>query len=297
MAIHVASIVSKNILNDYDKKKLRVRGSIMDGGLTDSVKHALEQRIKSPLWGFIILAWTWFNWPNLAMLFMSDAPVKFRIDYILSQDYFYLYYVFAPILSGSILAVVSPYAQWLLSQAHRWADDRYKDNVFQSKERVFQDNIKLSKLKVQSDMAVDVEIAKINADIQTEVERGKREQILTEELETQKKILDEKIELLTKKLEDEKADFEELLKEKQKIQDIAINVTTLLEKALRLDDRRSVKQLVDEISDLFSVEDFELSEQRNALKNGIRKKRSVAEFIEEVKLNQSETSEINLQNK
>ncbi|QPF10535.1 MULTISPECIES: hypothetical protein [Enterobacteriaceae] len=297
MAIHVASIVSKIILNDYDKKKLRVRGSIMDGGLTDSVKHALEQRIKSPLWGFIILAWTWFNWPNLAMLFMSDAPVKFRIDYILSQDYFYLYYVFAPILSGSILAVVSPYAQWLLSQAHRWADDRYKDNVFQSKERVFQDNIKLSKLKVQSDMAVDVEIAKINADIQTEVERGKREQILTEELETQKKILDEKIELLTKKLEDEKADFEELLKEKQKIQDIAINVTTLLEKALRLDDRRSVQQLVDEISDLFSVEDFELSEQRNALKNGIRKKRSVAEFIEEVKLNQSETSEINLQNK
>ncbi|ELY4796631.1 TPA: hypothetical protein MD061_003627 [Klebsiella pneumoniae] len=297
MAIHVASIVSKNILNDYDKKKLRIRGSIMDGGLTDSVKHALEQRIKSPLWGFIILAWTWFNWPNLAMLFMSDAPVKFRIDYILSQDYFYLYYVFAPILSGSILAVVSPYAQWLLSQAHRWADDRYKDNVFQSKERVFQDNIKLSKLKVQSDMAVDVEIAKINADIQTEVERGKREQILTEELETQKKILDEKIELLTKKLEDEKADFEELLKEKQKIQDIAINVTTLLEKALRLDDRRSVQQLVDEISDLFSVEDFELSEQRNALKNGIRKKRSVAEFIEEVKLNQSETSEINLQNK
>ncbi|UMV13461.1 hypothetical protein HZT01_15420 [Klebsiella pneumoniae] len=231
MAIHVASIVSKNILNDYDKKKLRIRGSIMDGGLTDSVKHALEQRIKSPLWGFIILAWTWFNWPNLAMLFMSDAPVKFRIDYILSQDYFYLYYVFAPILSGSILAVVSPYAQWLLSQAHRWADDRYKDNVFQSKERVFQDNIKLSKLKVQSDMAVDVEIAKINADIQTEVERGKREQILTEELETQKKILDEKIELLTKKLEDEKADFEELLKEKQKIQDIAINVTTLLEKS------------------------------------------------------------------
>ncbi|MHB7594582.1 hypothetical protein ACYCMP_18770 [Klebsiella pneumoniae] len=297
MAIHVASIVSKNILNDYDKKKLRIRGSIMDGGLTDSVKHALEQRIKSPLWGFIILAWTWFNWPNLAMLFMSDAPVKFRIDYILSQDYFYLYYVFAPILSGSILAVVSPYAQWLLSQAHRWADDRYKDNVFQSKERVFQDNIKLSKLKVQSDMAVDVEIAKINADIQTEVERGKREQILTEELETQKKILDEKIELLNKKLEDEKADFEELLKEKQKIQDIAINVTTLLEKALRLDDRRSVQQLVDEISDLFSVEDFELSEQRNALKNGIRKKRSVAEFIEEVKLNQSETSEINLQNK
>ena len=297
MAIHVASIVSKNILNDYDKKKLRIRGSIMDGGLTDSVKHALEQRIKSPLWGFIILAWTWFNWPNLAMLFMSDAPVKFRIDYILSQDYFYLYYVFAPILSGSILAVVSPYAQWLLSQAHRWADDRYKDNVFQSKERVFQDNIKLSKLKVQSDMAVDVEIAKINADIQTEVERGKREQILTEELETQKKILDEKIELLTKKLEDEKAEFEELLKEKQKIQDIAINVTTLLEKALRLDDRRSVQQLVDEISDLFSVEDFELSEQRNALKNGIRKKRSVAEFIEEVKLNQSETSEINLQNK
>lgn len=60
----------------------------MSDGWLDSTMQAINDRIKSPLWGYIILAWVWFNWPNLAMLFMSDAPVKFRIDYILSQEFF-----------------------------------------------------------------------------------------------------------------------------------------------------------------------------------------------------------------
>lgn len=72
----------------------------MSDGWLDSTMQAINDRIKSPLWGYIILAWVWFNWPNLAMLFMSDAPVKFRIDYILSQEYFYVHYLLAPIFAG-----------------------------------------------------------------------------------------------------------------------------------------------------------------------------------------------------
>lgn len=50
-------LVLKNVLNDYDKNKDRLRGVKMNEGLTDSVKQALEQRLKNPLWGFILLAW------------------------------------------------------------------------------------------------------------------------------------------------------------------------------------------------------------------------------------------------
>ncbi|MDB6985834.1 hypothetical protein PM017_31460, partial [Escherichia coli] len=97
----------------------------MSDGWLDSTMQAINDRIKSPLWGYIILAWVWFNWPNLAMLFMSDAPVKFRIDYILSQEYFYVHYLLAPIFCGSVLAVITPYAQWLLSYAQKWAIDKW----------------------------------------------------------------------------------------------------------------------------------------------------------------------------
>lgn len=43
----------------------------MSDGWLDSTMQAINDRIKSPLWGYIILAWVWFNWPNLAMLLLS----------------------------------------------------------------------------------------------------------------------------------------------------------------------------------------------------------------------------------
>ncbi|EMF5211530.1 hypothetical protein [Enterobacter roggenkampii] len=256
----------------------------------ESLKQVLEDRLKNPLWGFIILAWVWFNWPNIAMLFMSDEPVKLRIDYILNQEHFYLAYIVRPFVIGALLAIVSPYAQWLLSKAHKWADDRYSDNIFQGKERVYQDDIKLSKLKVQSLLAEQAETARINADIQADTERGKREQLITEELESQKKVLEEKIELLSKKFEEEQLELEEVIKEKQKLQDLAVQVSTLLEKSLRLENSNSVAQLVDEISDLFTVAEFEESEERNASKVTRKKRLTVAELLERVKASKDEVA-------
>lgn len=191
---------------------------------------------------------------------------------------------------GGLLAIVSPYVQWLLSRAHKWADDRYSDNIFQGKERVYQDNIKLSKLKVQSLLAEQAETARISADIQADTERGKREQIITEELEAQQKVLEEKIELLSKKFEEEQLEFEEMIKEKQKFQDLAVQVSTLLEQSLRLDNRNSVAQLVSAISDLFTVAEFEESEERNDSKVTRKKHLTVAELLEKVKAEKGEIS-------
>ncbi|HHV5313344.1 hypothetical protein [Klebsiella pneumoniae] len=258
-------LVLKNVLNDYDKNKDRLRGVKMNEGLTDSVKQALEQRLKNPLWGFILLAWMWFNWPNLAMLFMSDAPVKFRIDYILSQEYFYLHYMIAPILSGSILAIISPYAQWLLSQAHKWADDRYSANTFKIKERDFQEAIDLSTLKVKADRAEDLAKAKSDADIQEQIERGRREELKTEELESIKNALSDELESLKTSVSLQQAEIDSLSKDKARIQDLIVESLFIMENIFSISDSSSIQKIKKEVEKLYSASEIEISSILNAI--------------------------------
>lgn len=233
----------------------------MSDGLAESVKQVLAERIKSPLWGFIILAWVWFNWPNLAMLFMSDSPVKFRIDYILSQKFFYLHFIISPILVGGLLAVVTPYAQWLLSKAHKWAEDRLRDNVFLIKSEDFKDSIKLSKLRVQSDRAVEAENAKIDADIQVEIERGKREALVTKELEVSKQSLLDELDILKKSISLYR-------KEKDNIQDLIVESLSVMERFFTIDDSSSIQQLRNEVKKMYTDSEIEMSIIRNAIKDG-----------------------------
>nr|WP_154928293.1 hypothetical protein [Pantoea agglomerans] len=237
----------------------------MGEGLTDSVKKVLEERMKNPLWGFIILAWLWFNWPNLAMLFMSDAPVKFRIDYILSQKLFYLHYMIVPILSGSLLAIVSPYAQWLLSQAHKWADDRYSDNIFKVKEKNYQEAINLSTLKVQADRAEELAKAKADADIQEQIERGRREVLKTDEMESIKKALQDELETLKLSIAAQKADVDNIFQEKIIIQNTVVQSLSIMEKFLKLDDSSSIQELREEVQKLYSAKEIEFSTMINAV--------------------------------
>jgi len=237
----------------------------MGEGLTDSVKKVLEERMKNPLWGFIILAWLWFNWPNLAMLFMSDAPVKFRIDYILSQKLFYLHYMIVPILSGSLLAIVSPYAQWLLSQAHKWADDRYSDNIFKVKEKNYQEAINLSTLKVQADRAEELAKAKADADIQEQIERGRREVLKTDEMESIKKALDDEVETLKRSIATHKVDIDAILNEKIKIQHVVVKSMSIMDKFFELNNSQSIQELRKEVEELYSAKEIEFSTILNAV--------------------------------
>ncbi|MBU9853896.1 hypothetical protein J1778_01170 [Rahnella sp. H11b] len=196
------------------------------------------------------------------MLFMSDSPVKFRIDYILSQNYFYLHFIISPVLAGGFLAIVTPYAQWSLSKAHKWAEERQRDNIFLSKSEDFKDAIKLSKLRVQSDRAVETENAKIDADIQAEIERGKREALVTKELEVSKKTLTEELEMLNKSIAVHR-------EEKVKIQDLIVESLSVMERFFTIDDSNSIQQLKNDVNKLYSESQLEASIIRNAIKNGI----------------------------
>lgn len=162
----------------------------------DSAMQVVNQRIKSPLWGFIILAWVWFNWPNLAMLFMSDSPVKFRIDYILLQDNFYLLFVIRPIIVGWFLAIASPYIQLLLTKAHEWADDRHSKVASKIKERQLEDEIKLAKLQVRAERIKEVINHEVDLEKEAKEEKLKQERLNTADLEEKIKQLESKIDAL-----------------------------------------------------------------------------------------------------
>lgn len=239
----------------------------MSDGWLDSTMQAINDRIKSPLWGYIILAWVWFNWPNLAMLFMSDAPVKFRIDYILSQEFFYVHYLLAPIFCGSVLAVITPYAQWLLSHAQKWATDKHSENIYLSKEKEYRDSIKLTGLKVQAAREEEKENAKIDADIKAEVERGKREELVTEELQTVKEQILKEISNLKESVSIEKQTIENIAKEKDRLQDLIVASLEVMDDFFKVDDSHSLQQLKSRAEELFTVSDIETSTIRNALRH------------------------------
>ncbi|HHV9849404.1 TPA: hypothetical protein ACURBK_000254 [Escherichia coli] len=238
----------------------------MSDGWLDSTMQAINDRIKSPLWGYIILAWVWFNWPNLAMLFMSDAPVKFRIDYILSQEYFYVHYLLAPVFFGSVLAVITPYAQWLLSLAQKWATDKHSENIYLSKEKEYRDSIKLTGLKVQAAREEEKENAKIDADIKAEVERGKREELVTEDLETARKQMLKEISNLKESVSIEKQTIENIAKEKERLQDLIVASLDVMNDFFKVDNSRSLQQLKSRVEELLTVSDIEASTIRNALR-------------------------------
>ena len=238
----------------------------MSDGWLDSTMQAINDRIKSPLWGYIILAWVWFNWPNLAMLFMSDAPVKFRIDYILSQEYFYVHYLLAPIFCGSVLAVITPYAQWLLSLAQKWATDKHSENIYLSKEKEYLNSIRLTGLKVRVAREEEKENAKIDADIKAEVERGKREELVTEDLETARKQMLKEISNLKESVSIEKQTIENIAKEKERLQDLIVASLDVMNDFFKVDNSRSLQQLKSRVEKLLTVSDIEASTIRNALR-------------------------------
>jgi hypothetical protein len=91
----------------------------MDDGLKESVTLALKERLSNPLWGYILLSWIGFNWQNIAKLFMSKKTVEERITDIVSQDWFYVHFLVAPLILGVLLAIISPYLKQWLSAAHK----------------------------------------------------------------------------------------------------------------------------------------------------------------------------------
>ncbi|KTR99850.1 hypothetical protein [Pantoea dispersa] len=155
----------------------------MSESLKDQINQAVKDRLSNPVWGYIFLAWFGFNWESLAILFMSEAPVKLRLDYINSNEHHLFYFFIAPALAGAILSVITPYIQLLLSEAHKWADKKHREAINFRLEKKYEDQESLADKKFRAANAEKLAQARFDADILVEIERGKQATIDTKHLE------------------------------------------------------------------------------------------------------------------
>ncbi|HED6269317.1 TPA: hypothetical protein U2Q93_000270 [Enterobacter sichuanensis] len=150
--------------------------------ITDSLLEAIKERVSSPLWGYIILSWFGFNWQNVAILFMSKASINTRIEQIMAHEWFYTHFLFAPLVVGTLLAILSPYFQWILYILQGWAKDwhRTANNAFLSKE--YQATIAMADARAEVENADELARARAELEVEKVHQAIKQESINTQSL-------------------------------------------------------------------------------------------------------------------
>lgn len=91
------------------------------GEMKDSFQKYIEERLASPLWGYLLVAMITCNWKPLSVLFFSKDKIQDRITSIATTAD-YAWSLWAPLLAGISLAIVSPYLHRSLSVLHNGAE-------------------------------------------------------------------------------------------------------------------------------------------------------------------------------
>ncbi|EMQ5630927.1 hypothetical protein WGZ23_003652, partial [Escherichia coli] len=97
-------------------------------------------------------------------------------------------------------------------------------------------------------------------------ERGKREELVTEELQTEKKLIQKEIYNLKLLVSKEKQTIENMEIEKEKLQDLIVASLEVMNDFFKVDNSRSLQQLKSRVEELLTVSDIEASTIRNALR-------------------------------
>lgn len=214
----------------------------MSEGIKEQINQAVKDRLSNPVWGYIILSWLGFNWESLAILFMSEAPLKVRLDYITSQEHHLILFFVAPVVTGSLIAILTPYIQWLLSEAHKWADNKHREAINSRLERQYEDQESMAEKKARGANAERLAQAKADADVIIEVERGKQAQNDTKNLEENLKNLQER-NLQEEKLNEKIA--EATLRLKKEDYEWKVRIARIINKLEELDKSKSVVSIAD----------------------------------------------------
>lgn len=231
----------------------------MSESLKDSIAEAVKERLSSPIWGYLLLSWIGFNWQNLVIIFMSEKTVEQRIIDITSKEWFYVNYLVAPIITGTLLVILSPYIQQLLSLTHKRAELRNREDIKRKVIDKYDDEIEISGKKIAASNAEKLAIEKEETKIVLEREKQKREALDTKNLE-------ENIKLLKGQQRDSELIIKELGEQGQRIREESdiwrnksIQAIRILSSYNNISDNRSLNEIKDELSKIFSNEEVEIA--------------------------------------
>ncbi|HII2386507.1 hypothetical protein [Escherichia coli] len=211
-----------------------------DESITDSVKDVVKERLKNPLWGYIVLSWCGFNWQNLAILFMSKSSVTTRIEQITNAENFYWLYLVAPITVGIALSVISPYLNYGIAWTKRWLEAKEREGVKKSLIAEYEMQKETAEKKVEALNAEKLAQSVQDTKLVEQEEIAKRDKLKTDALNAEFEQLQNNIAVLKLSRDELKADIEsrqaglESLKDEwRKYTDTTARIVNLLEHELQ----------------------------------------------------------------
>lgn len=231
----------------------------MEEGLKKTISNTINERLSSPLWGYIFFSWIGFNWQNIAKLFMSKKSVEDRIIEITSQDWMFFHYILAPVLLGCILAIASPYIHQYLSLTHKLANKKKRESDKDKIIEKYDDEIVIAEKKVAAEKAEELAKEKEKTKVVQEQEKQKREQLDTQTLESEIKQLEKKHKDLGIIIRDLDKKREDIREESEIWKNRSLKVINTISGYSELSDSRSLNSLKNELRSMFSEEDFEIS--------------------------------------
>jgi len=231
----------------------------MDDSLKESITLALKERLSNPLWGYILLSWTGFNWQNIATLFMSKKTVEERINYIIHQDWFYVHFLVTPLILGIFLAIISPYLKQWLSAAHKRADKRQRKDLKQKIIDKYDDDIAIAEKKVEANKAQELAEEKEHTKIIQEQEKQKREVLDTKTIEENFKKLEKRRDEIESTIEKLEEHGRKIQKETDFWRNRVVKIIKLVNGFNNVSDSRSLNSIKDDISNLFNDEELEIA--------------------------------------
>ncbi|MDW2743451.1 hypothetical protein, partial [Atlantibacter subterraneus] len=122
--------------------------------------------------------------------------------------------------------------------------------------------------------------------MKTSIINGSEVSSLPVAIQSQKKALEERIENMTEKLKTEQLELEEINNIKQKHNDSALNLLSLLEKSTNIDGYSDIADLKVEITNFLMANGYEIATLKNTLQafnnKPVRKKRNLHDFVDTI---------------
>lgn len=133
--------------------------------MTDFFKQifsAFSQRIKSPILGYILIAFLILNWKSIFLMVFSDSPILFRFMYVEFNANIWTSYIL-PVLFGVGAALIGP---WVALWAATWTEKPVTKKKFlelKAANKLKTEELRLAEVKNEE---VDSEIQRTLQDIQ-----------------------------------------------------------------------------------------------------------------------------------
>lgn len=146
----------------------------------DSIGKAFQERISSPLFGYISLTLIFFNWRPVLLLLMGKDSIIKRIEMIDSQPHYEWHFWF-PLLIGTLIACLTPYFHLILQWVHVIASNINSRRQENDRKREYRAQEKLAKEKYAASYAERIQEARQqNRSAILELRKTKLESGLTE---------------------------------------------------------------------------------------------------------------------